>query len=49
MDWKQRALADPKLKPKQIELLTHGPKCLTDAWALQAMKLKYCNISYKTI
>jgi len=48
MDWKQKALSDPNLKPKQVELLIHGPKSLTDAWALQAMKLKYCIKNYKS-
>lgn len=49
MDWKQKALSDPNLKPKQVELLMHGPKSLTDAWALQAMKFKYCIKSYNSI
>ena len=40
-EWKRRALADPKLPQKQVEVLLHGPKCLTDAWFLQAMKFKY--------
>jgi hypothetical protein len=40
-DWKKRALADPSLKQKQIEILIKGPKSLTDAWFLQAMKFKY--------
>ena len=39
--WKVRALQDPKLPQKQVEVLLHGPKCLTDAWFLQAMKIKY--------
>jgi len=40
-DWKQKALADPSLKDKQVEILIKGPKSLTDAWFLQAMKFKY--------
>jgi len=48
MNWKQRALSDPKLTPKQVELLLHGPRSLTDAWALQAMKFKYGIKSYTT-
>ena len=40
-EWKKRALQDPKLKEKQLEVLRNGPKCLTDAWFLQAMKYKY--------
>jgi hypothetical protein len=40
-DWKRRALADPSLKERQLEVLMHGPKSLTDAWFLQAMRYKY--------
>jgi hypothetical protein len=40
-DWKKRALSDPNLHPKAVEVLIHGPKQLTDAWMLQALKLKY--------
>ncbi len=40
-DWKRRALADPSLKEKQVRVILDGPKCLTDAWFLQAMKFKY--------
>lgn len=40
-NWKQRALSDPNLHPKAVEVLIHGPKQLTDAWMLQALKLKY--------
>jgi len=39
--WKVRALQDPSVNDKQAKILMHGPKCLTDAWFLQAMKLKY--------
>ena len=40
-EWKKRALQNPKLKQKQIDILKNGPKSLTDAWFLQAMKYKY--------
>jgi len=40
-EWKKKALADPSLKERQVEVLLHGPKSLTDAWFLQAMKYKY--------
>ncbi len=31
-EWRKRALQDPNLPAKQVEVLLHGPKCLTDAW-----------------
>ena len=40
-DWKKRALEDSKLSEKQVQVLLHGPKSLTDACFLQAMKFKY--------
>jgi len=40
-EWRKKALQDPKLPQRQVEILLHGPKCLTDAWFLQAMKFKY--------
>ena len=40
-EWKRRALADPSLRERQVEILLRGPKSLTDAWFLQAMKYKY--------
>ena len=40
-EWRRRALADPSLKERQVEILMHGPKSLTDAWFLAAMKFKY--------
>ena len=40
-EWKKRALADPSVKYKQARIIMEGPKCLTDAWFLQAMKFKY--------
>jgi len=44
-DWKKLALSDPSLKDKQIQILLYGPKSLTDAWFLQAMKFKYGRFS----
>lgn len=41
-DWKTRALADPNLKYKHARLVMDGPKSLSQAWILQAIKLKYC-------
>lgn len=38
--WKERALL-LESNPKAIEVLKNGPKKLTDAWMLQALKLKY--------
>tara|TARA_A100001201_G_scaffold88311_1_gene77538 strand:+ start:345 stop:530 length:186 start_codon:yes stop_codon:yes gene_type:complete len=40
-EWKKRALADPSVNAKQARVIMDGPKCLTDAWFLQAMKFKY--------
>lgn len=40
-EWKRRALADPSVKYKQARIIMDGPKCLTDAWFLAAMKFKY--------
>jgi len=40
-EWKKRALQDPKLKGRQLEVLMNGPKSLTDSWFLMAMKYKY--------
>ena len=40
-EWKRRALADPSVNEKQARIIMDGPKCLTDAWFLQAMKYKY--------
>jgi|TARA_R100000030_G_scaffold12733_1_gene8489 hypothetical protein len=39
--WKVRALQDPSVNEKQARIIMDGPKCLTDAWFLQAMKFKY--------
>lgn len=47
-DWKRRALADPSLKEKQVRVILDGPKCLTDAWFLQAMKFKYSRDESRT-
>lgn len=40
-NWKQRAYADPQLKWKHARLIEKGPKSLSEAWILAAMKLKY--------
>ena len=40
-EWKKRALQDPSLPQRQLDVLMHGPKSLTDAWFLAAMKFKY--------
>jgi hypothetical protein len=47
-EWKRRALADPSLKEKQVRVIIDGPKCLTDAWFLQAMKFKYSRDELRT-
>ena len=39
--WKVRALQDPSVNEKQARIIMAGPKCLTDAWFIQAMKFKY--------
>ena len=40
-EWKRKALADPELGTRQAEILMHGPKSLSEAWVLQAIKFKY--------
>ena len=40
-EWKVRALQDPSVNDKQARIIMDGPKRLTDAWFLQAMKFKY--------
>jgi hypothetical protein len=40
-DWKRKALSDPSVTDKQAKIIMEGPKCLTDAWFLQAMRYKY--------
>ena len=39
--WKVKALQDPSVNDKQAKIIMEGPKCLTDAWFLQAMRFKY--------
>ena len=39
-DWKEIAKASEK-DPKVIEILENGPKSLSQAWLLQAMRYKY--------
>ena len=38
-DWREIAKASEK-DPKVIEILTNGPKSLSQAWLLQAMRYK---------
>ena len=40
-DWKEKALEYEKLTEHGQRLLREGPKQLTDAWFLAAMKRKY--------
>ena len=37
----KKALQDPSVNEKQAKIIMEGPKCLTDAWFLQAMRFKY--------
>ena len=39
-DWREIAKAS-EMDPKVIEILTNGPKSLSQAWLLQAMRYKY--------
>ena len=39
--WKQQALETPKLRDKQIQIITNGPQSLNDWWFWEAMKVKY--------
>jgi len=43
MTWMEeyKALKLSRLTKKQLDLLENGPKSLTDAWALGAMKYDY--------
>jgi len=40
-EWKKLALSDPTLGDKEVEILVHGPKSLSQAWMIQALKFKY--------
>jgi len=40
-DWKELCLSREKLTDKYKDVLINGPKSLSQAWFLQAMKLKY--------
>ena len=42
-EWKKLALSDPTLGDKEVEILLHGPKSLSQAWMLMALKYKYLN------
>ena len=50
MTWMEeyKELKFSSLTKKQIDLLENGPKSLTDAWALGAMKYDYSRILGKT-
>ena len=39
-NWKEIAISSEK-DPKVIEIIKNGPKSLSQAWLLQAMKYKY--------
>ena len=39
-NWREIAIASEK-DPKAIDILENGPKSLTQAWLLQAMRYKY--------
>lgn len=39
-DWREIAKASEK-DPKVIDILENGPRSLTQAWLLQAMRYKY--------
>ena len=39
-NWREIAIASEKA-PKVIDILENGPKSLTQAWLLQAMRYKY--------
>ena len=39
-NWKEIAIASEK-DPKVIKILQEGPRSLTQAWLLQAMRYKY--------
>jgi hypothetical protein len=40
-EWKKLALSDPTLGDKEVEILLYGPKSLSQAWMIQALKFKY--------
>ena len=39
-NWKEIAISSEK-DPKVIEIIKNGPKSLSQAWLLQAMRYKY--------
>ena len=40
-NWREIAKASEK-DPKVMDILENGPRSLTQAWLLQAMRYKYC-------
>ena len=40
-DENDNIIQDPSVTDKQAKIIMEGPKCLTDAWFLQAMRFKY--------
>ena len=39
--WKVKALQDPNVPYKHARIVMDGPKSLSEAWVLSAMRLKY--------
>ena len=39
--WKVKALQDPKVPYKHARIVMDGPKSLSEAWVLSALRLKY--------
>ena len=40
-EWKVKALQDPNVPHKHARIIMDGPKSLSEAWVLNAMRLKY--------
>ena len=40
-NWKQKALSDPNLTEKQVEVLLRGPKSLSQALMLNVLWIRY--------
>ena len=39
--WKVKALQDPNVSTRHAKIVMDGPKSLSEAWVLSAMRLKY--------
>ena len=39
--WKVKALQDPNVSERHARIVMDGPKSLSEAWVLSAMRLKY--------